>query len=106
MPACEPVNERASAPRSEIAIATQGHRDALAGGEQHVQLAGRRQRGDLLGEVEQLVGGVAHRGHDDDHVVAGLLGVDDPPRDPLDAGCISDAGSAVFLHDEGHDSAV
>ena len=32
----------------------------------------RRQRRDLLGEVEQLVGGVAHRRDDDDDVVTGL----------------------------------
>ena len=42
----------------------QGHRDALAGGEQHVELAGRRHRRHLLGEVDQLVGGVTHGRHD------------------------------------------
>ena len=50
----------------------QRHRDALAGGQQHVELARRRQRRHLLGEVAQLVGGVAHRRDDDDHVVTGL----------------------------------
>ena len=64
----------------------QGHRDPLAGGQQHVELARRRQRRHLLGEVEQLVGRVAHRRDDDDDVVARPLGVDDPLGDPLDAG--------------------
>ena len=63
----------------------QRHRDALAGGEQHVQLAAGRQRADLVGQVHQLVGGVAHRGDHDDHVVAGLAGGDDALRHPLDA---------------------
>ena len=48
----------------------QRHRDPLARGEQHVHLARRAARADLLGEVEQLVGGVAHRGDDHDDVVA------------------------------------
>ena len=52
----------------------QRHRDPLAGGEQHVELARRRQRRHLLGEVAQLVGGVAHRRDDDDDVVARLAG--------------------------------
>ena len=57
---------------------------------------------DLLGEVEQLVGGVAHRGDDDDDVVAGLAGVDDALGDPLDAVGVGDGGAAVLLHDEAH----
>ena len=52
----------------------QGHRDALARGEQHVQLAAERQRADLLGQVDQLVGGVAHRRDGDHDVVTGLAG--------------------------------
>ena len=47
----------------------QRHRDALAAREQHVELARRGDRGDLCGEVEQLIGGVAHRAHRDDDVV-------------------------------------
>ena len=44
--------------------------DAFTGGQQHVEFAGRRSRTHLFGEVEQLVGGIAHRGDDDDDVVA------------------------------------
>ena len=47
-PACEPVNERASAPSVEIAMASSAIGDPLAGGEQHVQLAAGRVGGDLL----------------------------------------------------------
>jgi hypothetical protein len=49
----------------------QRHRDALAGRQQHVELARRRQRRHLLRQVTQVVGGVAHGGHHDDDVVAG-----------------------------------
>ena len=62
----------------------------------------RRQRADLLGEVEQLVGGVAHRRHGDDDVVAGLAGVDDALGDPLDALGVGDGRAAVLLHDQAH----
>ena len=80
----------------------QGHRDPLARGEQHVQLAARRQRADLLREVDQLVGGVAHRRDGDDDLVAGLAGVDDALRDALDALGIGHGRAAVLLHDKAH----
>ena len=81
----------------------QRHRDALTRGEQHVQLPARRQRADLVGEVEQFVGRVAHRGDDDDDVVAGLAGGDDPLGHPLDPLRVGDGGTAVLLHDQCHD---
>ena len=80
----------------------QRHRDALAGAEEHVELPARRHRDDLLGELDQLVGGVAHGRDDDGDVVAGLLGVDDAFGDPLDPLGVGDGGAAVFLHDETH----
>ena len=102
-PACEPVNDCALWPSCGDRHREQRHRDPLAGGEQHVELARRRQRRHLLGEVAQLVGGVAHRRDDDDDVVAGLAGVDDALRDALDAGGISDGRAAVLLDDDAHD---
>ena len=81
----------------------QRHRDALAGGEQHVELARRRDRRDLVGEVEQLVGGVAHGADGDDDVVAGLARLDDALRDALDALGVGDGGSAELLHDQAHE---
>jgi hypothetical protein len=80
----------------------QRHGDPLAGGQQHVQLAARRQRTDLLGQIEQLIRRVAHGGHHDDDVVARLLGRDDPLGDPLDAARVGDGGATVLLHDKGH----
>ena len=76
------------------------------GGEQHVQLAARRQRADLVGQVEQLVGGVAHRGDHHHDVVAGLAGGDDALGDPLDPLGVGDGRAAVLLHDECHDGAL
>jgi hypothetical protein len=83
----------------------QGHRDALAGGEQHVELSGGRDRGDLGGEIQQLVGGVAHRADGDDDVVAGTASVDDALGHALDALGVCDRGTAELLHDQCHRSA-
>ena len=54
----------------------EGHRDerralVLAGREEHVELALVGRVGDRGGEAQELVGRVAHRGHDDDEVRAG-----------------------------------
>ncbi len=78
------------------------HRDALPGGQQDVHLTLRRERGDLLGEVDELVGGVAHGADHHDDVVTGALGLRHPLRDALDAGGVGDGGTAVLLHDQGH----
>ena len=101
-PACEPVNERAVKPRSEIAIATSAIEiRSPAVRSMSISRAG----GSGLtapGEVEQLVGGVTHRrdGHDD--VMAGLLVLHDPARDPLDGVGVGERGAAVLLHDNAH----
>ena len=60
----------------------QRHRDPLAGGQQHVQLAPIRVGRHLLGHRQQVVGRVAHRRHDDDDVVAQLPGAHDARRRP------------------------
>ncbi len=80
----------------------QRHRDPLARGEQHVQLTTGRQWADLVSEVEQFVGRVAHRGDDHDDVVSGLAGGDDALGDPLDPLGVGNRGTAVFLYDERH----
>ena len=84
-----------------------GHRDQrvgdpLAGGQQHVHLARRRRRGHLAGQIQQVVGGVAHRRNDDDHLVTGFLGLDDALGDTADALGVRHRGSAVLLYDECH----
>ncbi len=80
----------------------QRHRDALTRRQEHVELATRRERRHLVGEVEQLVGGVAHGGDDHAYGVTGLAGLDDPPGDALDAVGVGDRRSAVLLDDEAH----
>ena len=79
----------------------QGRALVLAGREEDVQLARIRIVGDGGGQAEQLVGGVAHRGHDDDEVVAGGAFARDPPRDALDAVGVGHGRAAELLDDEG-----
>ena len=84
-----------------------GHRDqrvgdALTRGQQHVHLARRRRRAHLSGQVEQVVGGVAHRRDHDDDVVALLLGLHDALGDAADPLGVGHRGSAVLLYDERH----
>ena len=78
--------------------------DALAGGQQHVEFPGRRDRAHLLSQVHQVVGGVAHRRDHHDDVVALLLGLDDALGDAADPVGVGHRGSAVLLHDERHAS--
>ena len=73
MPACEPVNEIASWPRSLITIAASAHEIALAGRQQHVHLARVRARRDLVRHRDQLVGELAVRGQHRDDAVALLV---------------------------------
>ncbi|VXC06395.1 hypothetical protein CITRIK5_70643 [Citricoccus sp. K5] len=80
----------------------QGHGDALAGGEQYVHLAGWWLPVDLLGEVQQLIGGVTHRGNHYHHLVAGLLGLHHASGNAEDPFGIGDGGSAVLLDDQTH----
>ncbi len=82
----------------------QGDADLLAGGQQHVHLAGRRLLGDLAGQLDQVVGGVAAGADDDDDLVAGLLGADGLAgrrHDPLRR---RHARPAELLHHEAHGS--
>ena len=70
IPACEPVNDIAGTPRSSTAMRHERHRDPLAGGEQHVELAPVGVLGHVVCEAQQVVGRLAHRRHDDNDVVA------------------------------------
>jgi len=76
--------------------------DALTGGQQHVQLASRRRRAHLLGQLQQAVGSVAHRRDHHDDVVALLFGLDDAFGDAADPFGVGHRRSAVLLHDERH----
>ena len=93
MPACGPVRLIAGTPRPWSAIDSEGRALVLAGGEQDVELARVGLVGDRRREAEQLVGRVAHRGHDDDEVAPGGALAGDPPRDALDPVGVGDATS-------------
>ena len=100
MPIWAPVKLMAGSPERLDRHGHQGDGDLLAGGQQHVHLAGRRLLADLAGQLDQLVGGVAAGADDDDDLIAGLLGADGPPgrrHDPLGG---RHAGAAELLHDK------
>ena len=81
----------------------QGHRDALACGEQHVQLALREVAGaDLSGQVQQLVGGVTHGRDHDRHLVAGPVHGDDALGDASHRLGVGDRGAAELHHEQSH----
>ena len=84
--------------------AQQRRRDALARGEQHVHLAGRGLAGDVVGEALEVVGRLAHGGHDDHDVVAGAAGAHDVLGDGPDAIGVGDRRAPELLHDQGHDA--
>ena len=96
-----------------VALGVDGHGhqcdgDLLAGGEELVHLAFGRvfvapaERADVFGELDQVVGRVAHGGDDDDDLVALFLGRDGPAGGAVDALGVGDTGAAEFLDDETH----
>ena len=88
-----------TAPPSDQRDPQQGHRDPLAGGQEHVELARVGNVGDAERDRRQLVGGVAHRRDDDDHVVAGPTRSHDAVGDGLDPLDGSDGRAAELHHD-------
>ena len=58
--------------------------------------------GDLVGQLDELVGRLAHRRDDDHHVVALLLAGDDAPGDVLDLLGVRHRAAAVLLDDDPH----
>jgi hypothetical protein len=77
----------------------QGAGHALAGRQQHVHLARIGALRDLVGLRHELVGGLAARGQDRDHVGTGFLCADDAAGRALDALGIGDGGAAELHHD-------
>ena len=61
MPTWLPVKLTASMPRSASAMHSSAIETALAGGEQHVHLAAGLGVGDVVGQRDEVVGGLAHR---------------------------------------------
>ncbi len=85
----------------------QGHRDALASGQQHVHLALRRRSGaDGLGQVQELIRGVAHRRDHHRDIVSRTLGVDHTLRDSGDGLDVADGGATVLLDKQRHDEEI
>ena len=82
------------------------HRDALARGEEHVELAPRRirgarvVRGDLTREGEEAVRGLAHGADDDDDVAAVALLGDDAIGDAAELLDVGHRRAAVLLDDD------
>ena len=76
------------------------HRDALAGGEQHVELAAVGMLGDVVREAQQVVGRLAHRRHHDHHVVARTAGPGHVIGYGSDAVGVGHRGAAEFLHEK------
>src|SRR5699024_10840070 len=79
------------------------HGHALTRRHEHVELASRRHRGDLFGQVQQFVGRVAHRGDDDHDVMSRLFLSHDPLGYSFDGFRVTDGRPTVLLHDQGHD---
>ena len=80
----------------------QRHRDALSRCEEHVELAWVRVGGHAGGEIDELVGRVAHGRDDDADRSARCGGLHHAFGNPFDAGGVSDGRAAVFLHDAAH----
>ena len=80
--------------------AQQRHRDPLTRREQHVHLTPARCLGHVVGQAHEVVGRLAHRGHDGDHVVPGPPGPGDVVGDGTNAVGIGDGRPAELLDDE------
>ena len=76
---------------------------SFTGGEQHVHFASGLRRGNRVSESDQIVGGLAHGGHDDHDIVAALLGDGDVVGNRPNAIGIGDGCAAVFLNDQCHE---
>ena len=72
--------------------------DALADRDQHVHGPRFRPPGDAVGQLDELVGRVAHRREDGDHATAFLLHRDDPAGDRLEPVRVADRGTAELHH--------
>ncbi len=100
IPACEPVSEIASWPRSWIAIAASAQ-DTRSPTEISMSTSrGAGVVGDLVRQAQQLVRRVAHGREDGDDAVPALARRDQALRDGLDPRGVRDRGAAE-LHDDG-----
>src|SRR5690606_32728427 len=77
-------------------------RHLLARGQQHVHFPAGRRVADLMGQGDQLVGGVAHGRYHRHHVVAGPFRGDDAPRYRFNPLGRRHRRPSVFLHQQVH----
>ena len=99
IPACEPVSEIASWPRSWITIAASAQEIRSPTETSMSSSRGCGVGRDLVSEVEQLVGRVAHRREDADDAVALLARGDEARGDALQLLRVADGGAAELHHD-------
>ena len=104
MPACEPVSEIASWPRSWMAIAASAQETRSPTEISMSSSRGFGPRRHLVGESDEVVGRVAHGREDGDDPLALLARGNDPLRDRLQPFGVGDR-SAAELHDERADGA-
>ncbi len=101
-PIWPPVKLMASWPWAWMAMAMRAMVLLLAGGEELIELALGRVFANLSGEVDEVVGCVAHGGDDDADLVSVLLGGDGALGGGVDPLGVCYTGSAEFLDDQGH----
>lgn len=102
IPHWDPVSETASHPSSLTAIESSAAVMRSPPVEQHVQLAPRWRRRQLLGQGDEIVGRLAHGGDDDHDVVAFGLARHDLASHIANLGGVGDRTAAVLLDDDGH----
>ena len=100
IPAWLPVKQSDGHPEVVQGHGQQGHGLALAGGDQHVHLPARAGGRDLGGQVEQLVGLLAHGADDDDHLVAAPAGPGHVVGHGAYAIGVGDRGAPELLHEQ------
>ncbi len=97
---CMPVNDCAGTPRALSAIASKAIDTCSPVVERHVELSYVRLARDLLGEIDQTISGVAHRGDHDGDLIATFTYSGNTGRDPVDQVNRADGGPAVLLNDQ------
>ena len=80
----------------------QGDGDLLAGGQQHIHLPLGGLGVDLLGLVNEIVGGVALSGQDHQELVPRPVGIGNDPRHVPDPLGVADGAAAKFLYNQTH----
>ena len=81
---------------------TQGHRDSLAGRQQHVQLPRVVVVADAACQIDKAVRRIAHRGDNNQNCVSCGVRLGNPSGDMADSPGIRNRGPAVLLNNQSH----